>query len=431
MHEAASQPAAGAADSVPRDYNFAADILHRNLAAGRAHKPAYIDPRGIWTYGQLAERVARFANVLRALGVRREERILICLTDTIDWPTAFLGAIKAGVVAVPVNTLLNANDYRFMLADSRAGVLVVSEELYPRFAGLVGSCPDLKHVIVSGTRSDSQGHGLPLLEDLLAGASGDDITAPTTRDDLCFWLYTSGSTGQPKGAVHVQASLRLTAELYAAPVLGLTENDLVYSVAKLFFAYGLGNAMTFPLAAGATTVLMPGRPTPEAVADLLRRHPVTALFGVPTFYAAFLASAAAPARPELQFAHLRIGRRSAAGRCRRGAGVGVTASTSSTGSARPRCCTFSCRTAAATCATAPPASRCRAMISASSATTAPWSSPANSANCRCAGRPRPRCIGTTGRSRAAPSSANGRARATNTSRTRTAITSTAAGATTC
>ena len=300
MHEAASQPAACAADRIPRDYNFAADILHRNLAAGRAHKPAYIDPRGTWTYGQLAERVARFANVLRALGVRREERILICLTDTIDWPTAFLGAIKAGIVAVPVNTLLNANDYRFMLADSRAGVLVVSEELYPRFAGLVGSCPDLKHVIVSGTRSDSQGHGLPLLEDLLAGASGDDITAPTTRDDLCLWLYTSGSTGQPKAAVHVQASLRLTADLYAGPVLDLTENDLVYSVAKLFFAYGLGNAMTFPLAAGATTVLMPGRPTPEAVADLLRRHPVTALFGVPTFYAAFLASAAAPTRPELR-----------------------------------------------------------------------------------------------------------------------------------
>ena len=250
MNEVSASLSTGnAADAIPRTYNFADDILRRNLAAGRAGKPAYIDPRGSWTYGQLAGRVARFGQVLRSLGIAREERILLCLTDTIDWPTAFLGAIKAGVVAVPVNTLLNENDYRFMVTDSRAGLLVVSEELYPRFAGLIGACPDLRTVIVSG----ANGHGHHLLEDLLERASGLDLTAPTTRDDMCFWLYTSGSTGQPKGAVHVHADLRLTADLYAAPILGLTETDLVYSVAKLFFAYGLGNAMTFPLAAGATT----------------------------------------------------------------------------------------------------------------------------------------------------------------------------------
>ena len=118
--------------AIPRDYNFAADILDRNLKAGRADKPAFIDPRGTWTYGQLADRVARFAAVLRALGVRREERVLIALLDTIDWPTAFLGCLKAGVVAVPVNTLMTEDDYRFMLADSRARVLVVSEALYPQ-----------------------------------------------------------------------------------------------------------------------------------------------------------------------------------------------------------------------------------------------------------------------------------------------------------
>ena len=131
-----SSPAAPA-DAIPRDYNFAADILKRNLDAGRAGKPAYIDPRGTWTYGQLADRVARFGPVLRGLGVRREERVLICLLDTIDWPTAFLGAIKAGVVAVPVNTLMTEDDYRFMLADSRARVLVVSEALYPKFEKLI------------------------------------------------------------------------------------------------------------------------------------------------------------------------------------------------------------------------------------------------------------------------------------------------------
>jgi benzoate-CoA ligase family protein len=287
----APSSAVSAADGIPRTYNFANDILSRNLAAGRTRKPAFIDPRGSWTYGQLAERVSRFGRVLRDLGVVPEQRILLCLTDTIDWPTTFLGAIKAGVVAVPVNTLLNETDYRFMLTDSRAKLLVVSEELYPRFSGLIGACPDLKHVIVSG--DDGHGHGR--LEDLLQSASGPDHTAPTTRDDMCFWLYTSGSTGQPKGAVHVHANLRLTADLYGGPVLGLTEHDLVYSVAKLFFAYGLGNAMTFPMAAGATTVLMPGRPTPDTVAQLL-----TVFFGVPTFYAAFLASAAAPTRAELK-----------------------------------------------------------------------------------------------------------------------------------
>jgi benzoate-CoA ligase family protein len=295
MDETSAFSVVDTAAAIPRVYNFADDILCRNVKAGRADKPAFIDPRGSWTYGELAERVLRFGHVLRNFGIAPEDRILLCLTDTIDWPTAFLGAIKAGVVAVPVNTLLNQNDYRFMLNDSRAKLLVVSEELYGRFAPLIKTCSDLKTVIVSG--ADGHGHGR--LEDLLESASGPDHTAPTTRDDMCFWLYTSGSTGQPKGAVHVHANPRLTADLYGGPVLGLTEHDLVYSVAKLFFAYGLGNAMTFPMAVGATTVLMPGRPTPDAVADLLRGHPVTAFFGVPTFYAAFLASAAAPARDEL------------------------------------------------------------------------------------------------------------------------------------
>jgi benzoate-CoA ligase family protein len=282
-------------DAIPRDYNFAADVLERNLAAGRAEKAAYIDPRGTWTYGALADRVERFGQALRRLGIEREQRILICLTDTIDWPTAFLGAIKSGIVAVPVNTLMTEDDYRFMLTDSRARLLVLSEALYPKFAKLVGQCPDLKHVIVSG----AEAHGHQRFEDLLAGPKVEPYTAPTTRDDICFWLYTSGSTGRPKGAVHVHANLRLTQELYGAAVLGLSENDVCYSVAKLFFAYGLGNALTFPLSVGATTVLMPERPTPDSVAALLRAHPVTVFYAVPTFYAAFLASPAAPQRSEL------------------------------------------------------------------------------------------------------------------------------------
>jgi benzoate-CoA ligase len=282
-------------DAIPRDYNFAADILARNLDAGRSGKVAYIDPSGSYSYGALAERVGRFGHALRALGIRREERILICLTDMIDWPTAFLGAIKAGMVAVPVNTLLTEDDYAFMLEDSRARMLVVSEELLAKFNKAIGAAKNLMHVIVSG--ENAQGH-LRFADLMTAG--NDSVAAPTTRDDMCFWLYTSGSTGRPKGAVHTHADLRLTDELYARPILGISENDICYSVAKLFFAYGLGNALTFPMSAGATTVLLPSRPTPDAVAELLKKHRVTVFYAVPTFYAGFLASAAAPQGAELK-----------------------------------------------------------------------------------------------------------------------------------
>jgi len=222
--------------------------------------------------------------------------VLIALLDTIDWPTAFLGCLKAGVVAVPVNTLMIEDDYRFMLADSCARMLVVSEPLYPRFAKLIGESADLRHVAVSG--DNAQGH--KKFEDLIAGAPPDPATAPTVRDDIAFWLYTSGSTGKPKGAVHVHADLKLTDDLYGGPYLNITENDLCYSVAKLFFAYGLGNAMTFPMSAGACSVLLPDRPTPDGVAALLRKHPVTVFYAVPTFYAAFLASPAAPQKNEVK-----------------------------------------------------------------------------------------------------------------------------------
>jgi benzoate-CoA ligase family protein len=299
-------------DAVPRDYNFAADILKRNLDAGRGDKAAYIDHHGSYSYATLAGRVDCFGRVLHARGIRREERILLCLLDTIDWPTAFLGAIKFGAVPVPVNTLMTEDDYRHMLHDSRARMLVVSAELLPKFKNLIGACPDLDHVIVSG----DDAFGYRRLNDLLtaeaqataveaANAAGlglpaRELIAPTKRDDMCFWLYTSGSTGRPKGAVHTHADLKLTDDLYAGPILGIAENDVCYSVAKLFFAYGLGNALTFPMSAGATTVLLPARPTPEAVAEILKKHDITVFYAVPTFYAGFLASAAAPERAEVK-----------------------------------------------------------------------------------------------------------------------------------
>src|SRR5580704_11537372 len=299
-------------DAVPRDYNFAADILKRNLDAGRGDKVAYIDHRDRLSYAALAARADCFGRVLRARGIRREERILICLLDTVDWPTAFLGAIKFGAVPVPVNTLMTEDDYRYMLQDSRARMLVVSAELLPKFKNLIGACPDLDHVIVSGGGA----FGYQRLDDLLTaegqaaaveaanaarlGLATHEHTAATTRDDMCFWLYTSGSTGTPKAAVHTHADLKLTDDLYAGPILGITDKDICYSVAKLFFAYGLGNALTFPMSAGATTVLLPARPTPEAAAEILKKHEVTVFYAVPTFYAGFLASPAAPERSEVK-----------------------------------------------------------------------------------------------------------------------------------
>jgi benzoate-CoA ligase len=272
--------------TIPRLYNFADHVLAQNLKAGRGGKTAYIDSRGSWTYGELAERVARFGNLLRNLGIQREQRILICLPDTIDWPTSFLGAVKAGVVAIPVNTLLSEAEYRIIVEDSRARLLIVSEELYPLFANLIDASPDLEHVIVSG----KQGFGHALFEETLQAAAATDYTAPTVNDEICFWLYTSGSTGTPKAAVHVHATLGFTAACYGAQVLRLTEEDVVHSVSKMFFAFGLGNSIVHPLSVGATTVLASERPTPNSVASHLRTHGVTVLFSVPTFYTAFLAA---------------------------------------------------------------------------------------------------------------------------------------------
>ncbi len=283
---------------IPRDYNAAHDLIERNLAAGRAGKVAYIDDSGSYTYGDLAERVNRCANLLLGLGLRPEERVLLCHLDTIDFPALFLGAIKAGIVPIAANTLLTTADYDYMLRDSRARALVVSGPLYPAFAPLLGKHPHLAHVIVSGAPAAAAAPPLSLAE-LMSKAATTFAPAETTCDDACFWLYSSGSTGAPKGTVHQHSSLILTAELYAKPILGIREDDVVFSAAKLFFAYGLGNGLTFPLAVGATTVLMAERPTPAAVFARLRKHRPTIFYGVPTLFAALLASPDLPKANEL------------------------------------------------------------------------------------------------------------------------------------
>ncbi len=278
----------------PRLYNAAADLLEPNLAAGRARKTAFIDDRGAYSYGDLARRVNRAGNALRALGLGMEQRVMLIQLDTIDFPAVFLGAIKIGAVPVPVNTLLTADDFAFMLRDSRARVLIVSAPLYDKVKPALKNQPWLEKVVIA----DGALPGLPALGKLMAQAGDKLPAAPTTVDDAAFWLYSSGSTGAPKGAVHIHSSLVATAELYAQPTLGLTENDVVFSAAKLFFAYGLGNALTFPLRAAAAAVLMAERPTPASVCRVLKQHRPTVFYGVPTLYAALLASGELPARGE-------------------------------------------------------------------------------------------------------------------------------------
>lgn len=259
-------------------YNAASDLIERNLSA-HPQRIAFIDERGAYTYAELADRVDRFAGALAALGVCREQRVLLAMLDTIDFPTAFLGAIKFGAIPVPTNTLFPAKDLAYLIDDSRARLIVASPELLPNVREAV-ALADWKGTVVGDE---------PTMETLLRNAEPLEDPAPTHPDEPCFWLYSSGSTGPPKGAVHIQTSMMQTAELFAQGVLAMTADDVVYSAAKLFFAYGLGNALSFPMSVGATAILRAGRVTPDVVFSTLREHSTTIFCGVPTLFAALLA----------------------------------------------------------------------------------------------------------------------------------------------
>jgi benzoate-CoA ligase family protein len=291
---------------LPAQHNAAVELVDRHVQAGRGARLAYIDEDGPCSYAQLAERVNRAGNALRSLGVEAEQRVMLVMLDTVDFVAAFLGAIKIGAVPVPVNTLLQARDYEHLVRDSRARVVLVSDVLLPRLEDALAASPHLRHVLVTRTPR-GPGDAAATREPWSALVASQATTleaAPTTADDVAFWLYSSGSTGRPKGAMHLQAHLLRTSELYARPVLGIREDDVVYSAAKLFFAYGLGNALTFPLSVGACAVLTTERPTPALVREVLHRHQPTIFCGVPTLFAAMLADASLG--PETCSARLRV-----------------------------------------------------------------------------------------------------------------------------
>ena len=280
----------------PEQFNFAAHLIERNLT--RASKMAYVDDHGSMTYGDLADRVRRFASALATLGVRREERVLLLMHDCNDWPVAFLGALYAGAVPVAVNTLLTAEDYAYMLAHSRAQVAVVSAALLPVLRAAMNKGGDEVQTIIVSRAAEPMTNVVDF-DSLLADHSAAASPANTGADEPGFWLYSSGSTGRPKGTVHTHGNLYWTAELYAEPILGLTEHDVCFSAAKLFFAYGLGNALSFPLSVGATTILMAERPTPDACFKRFIAQKPTVFFGAPTGYAGMLASINLPARAQV------------------------------------------------------------------------------------------------------------------------------------
>ena len=290
---------------IPDRMNAASDFVDANVEAGHASKVAihYVADGSTHTYEDVLTGVNRVGNALRGLGLDVEQRVMLLLPDSPDFVCSFFGAIKIGAVPVPANTMLTPADYEFLLNDSRARVLVVSEPLLSNIEPIRNQLHYLRHLVVA-PGPDGEAPELPAaskstavhsLTELCTAAASDLDAEEMSKDDPCLWLYSSGTTGLPKGTVHLQHDMLVCANTYARQVLAISEADLTFSVAKLFFAYGLGNALYFPFSVGASTVLYPGHPGPAPVFDVLQRYCPSIFYAVPTSYAGLLAYPDAPA----------------------------------------------------------------------------------------------------------------------------------------
>ncbi|MEM7118909.1 MAG: benzoate-CoA ligase family protein [Chloroflexota bacterium] len=270
--------------NLPAQYN-ASEVLFHNLAAGRGEKVAIYWQDQQVTYAALAEMASRLGNGLRDLGLEPGARVVLVAMDTPHFSATFFGTMRAGFVPIPTNTVLPADNYEYFINDSEAQVVVVSGPLYGKIAAIRANCPSLRHVIV--VDGDGADDTLDFTA-VCAAASPVLEAAPTAPDDQGFWLYSSGSTGFPKGVVHLHKNVRYTTETYGKQVLGVTTDDICFSASKAFHAYGLGNNVTFPYSVGASTVMLTGRPSPDRVYAAIEKFKPTLFFTAPTLYTMML-----------------------------------------------------------------------------------------------------------------------------------------------
>ena len=273
-------------DNSKKKYNAAFDLINRNLT-NHAEKVAFIDNNKSINYKDLNINIQNISQKFIDLGLNKGDRIVICIYDSIFYPICFLGAIWSGIIPICINTMLPKKDLKYMIEDSGANCVITSSDLLDIFENIKEETNE--NLLILSDSSDISNN--LSIEDLLKDYENKKINPANTYDsDVCFWLYSSGSTGPPKGTLHIHKNLISTANSYAKEVLQIKESDICFSAAKLFFAYGLGNALTFPMSVGATSILVSDRPTPDLVSSVIKKHNVTLFFGVPTLYAAIINS---------------------------------------------------------------------------------------------------------------------------------------------